>query len=91
MKDQEQSDEMMTKHFEKRIVIIKNEKRVHRRHAVLEGVGENVHHGLDDRYIQSLLYFISISSIMILYRFLNLNMNFEENDAFIHNLLKPKD
>ena len=56
MKDQEQSDEMMTQHFEKRIVIIKNEKRIHRRHAVLEGVGENVHHGLDDRYIQSLLF-----------------------------------
>ena len=55
MEDQEQSDEMMTKHFEKKIVIIKNEKRIHRRHAVLEGVGENVHHGLDDRYIQSLL------------------------------------
>ena len=55
MKDQEQNDEMMAKHFEKKVVIIKNEKRIHRRHAVCEGAGGDVHHGLDDRYIQSLL------------------------------------
>ena len=61
MKDQEQSDEMMTQHFEKRIVIIKNEKRIHKRHAVFEGVGGNVHHGLDDRYNHCLFRFIIIS------------------------------